>query len=528
MKKRFLAIILSLVMVLALWPAAVLAAPANIVINGVDIGYAAGQYFSKDGKACTCHHQNLCEGDIPPCNCLHVAGTAQCYAFALYCEEKMYGCNDKTDDEQFETIGGPIAAGTLNVQNLKELISAAPVGAHIRTNTDRHSMILLSKSEDGFTVVQANGGNSPCQIDTVTYTWEKYVNNTYGRRGIKFVKACTLPEFLNLVVNEGMLHDYDCEKVGNFDKKYVDYEMAVLRLFSQPSCLNISDYGMEFERVYGEAFNKKLPLSSAKWIYQNILNWSDKTWAGMLDYAKSHDGYIGPNKYATISDDGYLCCMEPARGNYGIYVNIVEQRTHGKQIEVVFKGFVSGAPSDPITEGDTYYALVEQKTINGKHYWTVYRTQKLRPGENPLQKLSADPTNDKLSVDGKDAAPAAYKIGGANYFKLRDVAALLNGTSAQFEISYDNDRKAINITTGKAYTPQGYELKQMPTGKAEALTSSDTVYVNGQKLELTAYKIGGANFYGIRDLGRALGFNVGWKQGTGMYIESDKPYSDAD
>ena len=41
MKKRFLAIILSLVMVLALWPAAVLAAPANIVINGVDIGYAA-------------------------------------------------------------------------------------------------------------------------------------------------------------------------------------------------------------------------------------------------------------------------------------------------------------------------------------------------------------------------------------------------------------------------------------------------------------------------------------------------------
>lgn len=184
------------------------------------------------------------------------------------------------------------------------------------------------------------------------------------------------------------------------------------------------------------------------------------------------------------------------------------------------------------------YKRVEYSNVTGifavqdeNSKWSVMKasdTATPTTPDQPAATATADPTNDKLSVDGKDAAPAAYKIGGANYFKLRDVAALLNGTSAQFEISYDNDRKAINITTGKAYTPQGYELKQMPTGKAEALTSSDTVYVNGQKLELTAYKIGGANFYGIRDLGRALGFNVGWKQGTGMYIESDKPYSDAD
>ena len=150
--------------------------------------------------------------------------------------------------------------------------------------------------------------------------------------------------------------------------------------------------------------------------------------------------------------------------------------------------------------------------------------------EQPAQPVSitAQPTNDKLSVDGAAKSPAAYKIGGANYFKLRDVAMLLNGTNAQFEISYDNDKKAINITTGRPYSPQGYELQAMPAGSAGADTSNDAVYINGSKVDLTAYKINGANFYGIRDLGRALGFNVGWSQDRGMFIESGKPYSDAD
>ena len=146
----------------------------------------------------------------------------------------------------------------------------------------------------------------------------------------------------------------------------------------------------------------------------------------------------------------------------------------------------------------------------------------------PTHAATAQPTNDKLSVDGKDATPAAYKIGGANYFKLRDVAMLLNGTDAQFSIDYDNARKAIMITTGRPYSPQGYELQAMPAGSAGADTSNDAVYINGSKVDLTAYKINGANFYGIRDLGRALGFNVGWSQNRGMYIESNKPYSDAD
>lgn len=142
--------------------------------------------------------------------------------------------------------------------------------------------------------------------------------------------------------------------------------------------------------------------------------------------------------------------------------------------------------------------------------------------------MSAAPTNDKLSVDGKDATPAAYKINGANYFKLRDVVMLLQDSEAQFSIDYDGEKNAIMITTGQPYQPIGGELGTAPTAAATAAASNDTVYINGVKVELTAYKIDSANYYGIRELGKALGFNVGWTQERGMFIESDKPYTDAD
>lgn len=167
----------------------------NIKVSGVDIGYAAGEYFSKNGKACTCHNQNKCAPERSGCNCNHVNGTAQCYAFALWCENKLYGYNDVSNPNSFRNIGS-VAAGKLTASKLKELISKAPIGSHIRTNGSAHSMILISKSNDGFTIAQANGSNnneyggwSACKIGTAMYTWNSYMNSTYGKRGIAFIKT---------------------------------------------------------------------------------------------------------------------------------------------------------------------------------------------------------------------------------------------------------------------------------------------------------------------------------------------------
>lgn len=136
---------------------------------------------------------------------------------------------------------------------------------------------------------------------------------------------------------------------------------------------------------------------------------------------------------------------------------------------------------------------------------------------------TAQPSTDKLTVDGKSQVPTAYKIGGNNYFKLRDVAAMLNGTSKQFSVGYDG---SVILTTSQSYQSVGGELSGPASGGQSASVSNNVVYINGVKAELTAYQISGNNYFKLRDLGKALNFYVGWSQERGVYIETDKPYQD--
>lgn len=57
-----------------------------------------------------------------------------------------------------------------------------------------------------------------------------------------------------------------------------------------------------------------------------------------------------------------------------------------------------------------------------------------------------------------------------------------------------------------------------------ATISNQAVYVDGQRVYMTAYQIGGNNYVKLRDIGEAVGFNVYW-DGTSVQVESDKPYT---
>ena len=55
--------------------------------------------------------------------------------------------------------------------------------------------------------------------------------------------------------------------------------------------------------------------------------------------------------------------------------------------------------------------------------------------------------------------------------------------------------------------------------------SSQPIYVDGQQVQLEAYNIGGNNYVKLRDVGKAVGFNVSW-DGSTVQIDSDAPYQD--
>jgi hypothetical protein len=139
----------------------------------------------------------------------------------------------------------------------------------------------------------------------------------------------------------------------------------------------------------------------------------------------------------------------------------------------------------------------------------------------------ATPVESKVLVDGKSVSLNSYLIADYTYVKLRDVAMALNGTQASFDVDYQNGD--ITITTGVPYKPVGDELLPLDRSKVSAnmtttiVTRDETARPLGDGIQppnenpiatipLHAYNIGGNNYYKLRDLGYALGFNVSWSK----------------
>lgn len=60
-----------------------------------------------------------------------------------------------------------------------------------------------------------------------------------------------------------------------------------------------------------------------------------------------------------------------------------------------------------------------------------------------------------------------------------------------------------------------------------AQRSAQKIYVDGQQVQMEAYNIGGSNYVKLRDVGKAVGFNVSWDAAAkSVVVESDKPYTD--
>lgn len=137
----------------------------------------------------------------------------------------------------------------------------------------------------------------------------------------------------------------------------------------------------------------------------------------------------------------------------------------------------------------------------------------------PTLTLAAPPavvaSRQNFVVDGKPVEAEVYNIDGSNYFKLRDIACLLMGTTAEFGVGYDPDTNSVTIVPGAAYEPVGGELALGADKSATAVPSGQSIQIQGaDAAALSIYNIGGNNFFKLRDLGGALNFYVGYEQET--------------
>ncbi len=124
-----------------------------------------------------------------------------------------------------------------------------------------------------------------------------------------------------------------------------------------------------------------------------------------------------------------------------------------------------------------------------------------------------------LTVNGVRRDVEKYNIDGYNYFKLRDIACLLNGTPAQFSVDWDAENNAARIVSGQPYTANGSELVIGADRSATAVRSPQTIVIDGEvRSDLAAFNLAGNNFFKLRDLGEALGFQVDYDAATNTAV----------
>ena len=141
--------------------------------------------------------------------------------------------------------------------------------------------------------------------------------------------------------------------------------------------------------------------------------------------------------------------------------------------------------------------------------------------------ILADPSTDKLTVDGKLIEMPVYKIHGNNYYMLRRLAYALSGTDAQFDVDWDEQMRQVTLTKNKPYTPVGGETDSFNLTMEGAMLTDASISLNGQPLTPTVYNIKDNNFFKLRDLAQALDFGVEWDNtNRTVQINTKRSYND--
>ena len=136
------------------------------------------------------------------------------------------------------------------------------------------------------------------------------------------------------------------------------------------------------------------------------------------------------------------------------------------------------------------------------------------PG-NGFSKTSVAKTQ-TVCLDGLKYDTVAYNIDDNNYFKLRDIAKILDGTIKSFDIEYDAATNSIDMLSFYDYAAAGGELTPGDGAERTALSSSVFVTLDGVPIKATCYNIEGNNYFKLRDITDALDCRVEWDNSTQM------------
>ena len=130
----------------------------------------------------------------------------------------------------------------------------------------------------------------------------------------------------------------------------------------------------------------------------------------------------------------------------------------------------------------------------------------------------------KVTVNGKPVEFQTYTIDDYTYFKLRDIASAINGTSKQFMTFWDESTQSIQLVRRAPYTSTGSSAVGK-YGDTIATTSTAKLYCDGARKNVSAYTINDYTYYKLRDIAQLIDMGVTWNESTmTIGIETSQSY----
>lgn len=284
------------------------------------------------------------------------------------------------------------------------------------------------------------------------------------------------------------------------------------QVFTTQAFVNVVEEGAKFSVEIGTGEGVRYSHTTI------IVQYKDGTYGHYRGTFKDVDNFSGLDSLSnlvTVSDVFNNYPQVSAQGSFELYEYTIEDGLPDVDATV----YVEMVFYDKISMRESYCFMFEHKAGSAP-------SAAVAPSASAAS-ISAVPTASKVYINAKDVSFEAYNIDGSNYFKLRDLAYSVNGTDKQFDVSWDGTANAINLLSSKAYTATSGEMSKGDGNAKTAQATTSKLLLDGTEIQLTAYNIGGNNYFKLRDIGKAFNFAVDWDgANNAIQIVTSKSYSE--
>lgn len=338
-----------------------------------------------------------------------------------------------------------------------------------------------------------------------------------------------VPELANIKLSADLEGQYPVRPTDKFSKMYRSLFIKTYRVTFETQLDNAYKSLVPYhvrEDEYGDPCAYVIVSEGAKLPQVKIPEKAGYTFIGWRDYSSPGEPFVNEDTDRVTKDMALIAVFQKGTVNYTVNFNTNGGST--VKAATVKANTKVAKPANPTKAGYNFTGWYLDSA--GTEPWDfntniVRRNTTLYAGWSKV--ITANPTTSKVLVNGKTVTFEAYVIDGNNYFKLRDFAQAVNKTAKNFEVTWDGKNNAINLISNKAYTSAGGELTK-GDGKAKVATpTTSKIYKDGKEISLTAYTIGGNNYFKLRDMAKAFNIGVFWDGATNtVIIDTTKDYVD--